>query len=412
MDVMRWLIAVVGALALATGASAALEKEPPQLYGLLERAGRDDLVRIDRESLRPVGDRLDVGEFGHGWVFSKDRSQLALGVSYIGARGRTPAVRIVDLRGWRGERLITLPGQFGSVRAASWVGNRVLALVDNPRAWDLVAVDPDGGKVVGRRTLIGHVLHAVPTVRGLTLLTAPQGALGPAAVVLVDRDLRSRSVTLDRISAGSEMREDVNGVPVPGPSRHPGFVLRSGALGAVAWVLGASAPPATVDLNGLTVRYAANRTLAVAAKTREASWRFGHWAGGHEVVYGGMEYTAEGKATRVGVSLLDARTWEQRPLDATATAAVAGGGSVVTWDSRPAADRTLGLRVFGSDGSLRFTVLPRAAVGTVQIVGARALVRLFGTRPVAKVLDLRMGAVVTTIRGNVPHPLAGAAASW
>ena len=88
-----------------------------------------------------------------------------------------------------------------------------------------------------------------------------------------------------------------------------------------------------------------------------------------------------------------------------ATAAAVGGGHVVTWDVVPS-DRSLGIRVYASDGSARFDALSGFAVAAVQIAADRALVRLSGSRPtVAKIVNLRSGTVVTTMRGHVPHLL-------
>jgi hypothetical protein len=50
-----------------------------------------------------------------------------------------------------------------------------------------------------------------------------------------------------------------------GQWRSPGFALRGGALGATAWVLAGGVPPAAVDLDGFTVRYAEGRMLGRAA---------------------------------------------------------------------------------------------------------------------------------------------------
>jgi hypothetical protein len=382
-----------------------MHKEREQLYGLLERAGRDDLVRIDPGNLQSVRERLDVGEFGHGWAFSPDRSHLALGVSSLGTVGRTPALQIIDLRDWRLAATVALPGQLGLVRAVSWVSaDRVLALVAYPQTWEVVAVNTAAGRIVGKTTLQRHVLHVVPTLRGLTLLTAPLGEVGPATVELVGSRLHTRAASVDQITAG---------FPIEGSSHLPGFALRSGAHTATAWVLGRGAPPATVNLRTLTVRYAASeRLLTTSSKSREMSMRFGLLTGRNSLVFGGIDYTASGAPRRVGVSLLDVRTWQPRMLDARATAAAVGGGHIVTWDVQ-SSDRSFGIRVFASDGSARFDALREHAVAAVQIAADRALVRFPGRPPaVAKIVNLRSGTVVTTMRGNVPHLLVGRAGSW
>jgi hypothetical protein len=413
VSVMRGLLlGLAVGLALVSGAAGAPAKSAPPLYGLLERAGHDDLVRLDPSTLRPVGRRLDVGEYRTAWAFSPDRSKLALGWSYTATLGRVGAVRIVDLRRWRSERVIPLHGELSSLQAASWVGDRLVLLVSYPRDSDVIALDPRSGRVLGRRMLEGLVSHAVPTVRGLTLLMGPRTGLGPARVVRVDAGLRVHTVTLDRLSIGPGVTEREGGERIAGRSNYAGFAVRSGAAAALGYVLAAGAPPAVVDLGSLSVEYAASRTLAARTKSAEGSWRFAHWTGANTVAYGGMDYSADGGGRRIGVDLLDTRMWSRRSLDPSATIAAVGSGLVLTWDSWPTAARTLGVRAFGPDGTPRFSALRADSVGDVQIAGPRALVRLSGRRPVGKVLDLDTGALVTTIRGNVPRLLAGRAAAW
>jgi hypothetical protein len=398
--------------AVLASAAAGAERDSTTLYGLLPPNGGGDLVRVDPNMLRPVGRHLAVGEFGTTWAFSPDRSRLALGWSYTPTLGRVGAIRIVDLRHWRSERVITLDGELGSLQAASWVGNRLLALVSRPGGYQALALDTRTGRVFRRLTEEGLVLHAVPSTRGLTLLVAPQTGIGAARVVQIDRALDPRSITLDRIVAGTGITENDNGQLVAGRSQFPGFALRSGAVRPTAYVLGPGAPPAVIDLASLTSRYAPTRALAARTKTIEGSWRIARWAGGTNLAYGGIDHALDGTATRAGVALIDTATWERRTLDPRATTAVAGGGLILAWDSWPAADRSLGVRAFGLDAALRFAALPGAAVDDVQLAGRRALVQLSGSRPVAAVLDLRTGATVTSIRGNVPRLLVGRAAAW
>jgi hypothetical protein len=285
-------------------------------------------------------------------------------------------------------------------------------LVSYPRDSDVIAIDPRSGRVLGRRGLEGLVSHAVPTVRGLTLLTAPRKGLGPARIVLVDAALRVSTRTLDRVMIGSGVTENDDGELIAGRSNYAGFALRSGASRGLGYVLAAGAPPALVDLSSLSVEYPATRALSATVKSTEGSWRFAHWVGADTVVYGGVDYSASDKPNDVPLQLLDTRTWEGRVLDATASAAVVGSGLVLALDSRPSVARALGVRAYALDGRLRFAAFRTLAVGDVQISGMRALATLFGRRPVGKVLDLRTGALVTTIRGNVPHLLVGRAAAW
>jgi hypothetical protein len=402
--VIKGLAALVAGLALASASAGGTKKEPT-LYAFLSGSGPHPLVHVDPDSLRPVGKRLAVGSFGRAWSFSPDRSRLALAWSYLPTPGHPAAVRIVDLRRWRSERLIQLPGRLGQALALTWSRERLLVLAQGQTGVDALAFDVDRGKPVFSRRVSGNLMRAHARASGFVAFEGQANSIGGAQLLLVDATLELRTIPLDRITAGNfwdSTRQTYR-------QRRPARVVHPD--GGTAYVLSADEAPATVDLRSLTVRYGNGRTLSRAAKRADGPVRFGLWAGAHRVVYSGIDLAAS-RTPKIGVSLVDTKTWAGRVIDPEATAAAVGSELVLTWDSGPAVDRTLGVRVFRAGGGLRFAALPKAAVRDVQIAGPRALVHLSANRPVGTVLDLETGATVTTIRGNVPWLLLGRAASW
>jgi hypothetical protein len=404
---MRGLpLVIAAALVLVSAAAGAPAKEAAPLYGLLERSGPDPLARLAPSTLRPVGRALDVGAFNGVWAFSPDGAGLALAWSYNTRLGRPAAIRLVDLSGWRAGRVIQLPGRVGQARALTWNRGRLLVLVDGGRDHELLAVDVASRRVVGSRRLAGSVARVVVGPGRVALLLAPRDAIGPAHLVLADTTLSVRTVGLERITAGTvwdrERPDDPNG-----RTRAPGLVVAPDWR--TAYVLSADEAPAAVDLRAMSVRYGAARSLARRTKEVDGPWRFGLWLGRGRLVFGGIDHSG-GTATRIGVSVVDANTWTATMLDAAATTATVGAGLILTWDSWPGNDRAPGLRAFTPAGQPVWTSLPGSRVGYVEVVGTRALVRLSGT--VAKLVDLRGGEVVGTLRSSMPQLLVGRAAAW
>jgi hypothetical protein len=192
-----------------------------------------------------------------------------------------------------------------------------------------------------------------------------------------------------------------------GHIRIPGLVVDP--AWRTAFVLSADEAPAAVDLRTHTIVYGSVRALARAAKEADGPWRFGLWTGPGGLVFGGVDH--EGRAmSSIGVSLVGTEAWTPHVLDARASAAVVGGGVILTWDALPGVDRTPGLKAFTTTGEPLWTALPGSPVGYAEVSGGRALVRLSGT--VAKVVDLRTGEVVGTLRASIPQLLVGRAAAW
>jgi hypothetical protein len=405
--VRRLLLVLAAGLALVSWAAGAPAKQGAPLYGFLEGSGPDPIARLDPGTLRPVGKPLAVGAFKSVWAYSPDRARIALAWSYTPTVGRPAAIRIVDLRGWRTERMIELGGRLGQARALTWNAGRLLLLVDAGDLYELVAVDVDRGRVVASRSVADSVVRVVAGAGRLALLVGPTRAIGPARLVVVDTALRTTTVRLDRVTAGQFWDRPVAADQPVGHIRIPGLVVDP--AWRTAFVLSADEAPAAVDLRTHTIVYGSVRALARAAKEADGPWRFGLWTGPGGLVFGGVDH--EGRAmSSIGVSLVGTEAWTPHVLDARASAAVVGGGVILTWDALPGVDRTPGLKAFTTTGEPLWPALPGSPVGYAEVSGGRALVRLSGT--VAKVVDLRTGEVVGTLRASIPQLLVGRAAAW
>jgi hypothetical protein len=405
--VRRLLLVLAAGLVLVSAAAGAPTKQGAPLYGLLERSGPDPLARLDPSTLRPVGAPLAVGAYNNVWAYSPDRTRLALAWSYTPTLGRPAAIRVVDLHGWRTERVIELDGRLGQARALTWNAGRLLLLVDAGDLYELVAVDVERARVVASRAVVDSVVRVVAGAGRLALLVAPTRAIGPARIVLVDTALRTTSVRVDRVTVGQFWDRPVAADQPVGHMRIPGFVVDP--AWRTAYVLSADEAPAAVDLRTHAIAYGSVRALAHVAKGADGPWRFGRWVGPGRLVFGGVDH--DGTATSsIGVSLVDTEKWAPHQLDARAAAAAVGSDVILTWDATPGTDRAPRVRAFTTAGMPLWSALPGSHVGYAEISGDRALVRLSGT--VANVLDLRTGEVVGTLRSSIPQLLIGRAAAW
>ena len=400
----RLLFGLAAGLVLVSAAAGAPTKEPT-LYGLLYQSGPDPLTRLDPGTLRPVGRPLAVGAFNAAWTYSPDRGRLALAWSYTATLGRPAAIRVVDLRSWRVRPVIRLPGRVGQARALTWSAGRLLLLLDRGRESELVAIDVASSRVVASRVVVDSIVRVAVGGGRLALLLAPRDAIGPARLMVADTALTTTAIAVDRITVGSHWDRGATDAP-RGRARTPGLVVDP--TWATAFVLSADEAPAAVDLRTRSVTYGSVRALTRASKEIEGPWRFGLWAGGGRMVFGGVDHVGRA-VSRIGLSLVDSRTWTPTVLDAAATTASVSGGLILTWDAWPGLDRALGLRAFTTEGHPTWTALAGSAIGHVQVAGTRALVRLSGTT--AKVVDLRNGQVVGTLHSSIPELLVGRAAS-
>lgn len=206
---------------------------PRALYGV-NWQGSLGLVQLDRDTLRPLGERrvrLTGGGEPLGWSFAPDRSRLVMGSTARGAR-----LRLIDLGAMRALGDVRVADR-GSGIATTWAGpRRVLAVVVTPGccgAGDTIVVGVDAGRrrVVWRRTLGGSLQAGERWRRGCcscsdraVARSAPHGSLGLDPAGASVRRSFQRSAPATRRTAGSP-RAGTPGwrltgrVPAPSSSR-------------------------------------------------------------------------------------------------------------------------------------------------------------------------------------------------
>jgi hypothetical protein len=432
---MRKTLLVLALVALAGfGAVAAWPKDLPRPLGLwvakpqtvLALEWKRDtayLVRADAKTLRPLrGQSLPVAQHAYGPSFSPDGKLLALG-------GDSGDVWLVDTRRLRVTGTVGAEG-FGHVVETAWLGNRLVAVVDRccseegvTEGLTVSVLDP-----VRKRGLMGHPLNgsiqgAASTDSKLVLLVAPRAELGTARLVLADGEGGMTTVYLDRIAAGAEVR--------------PGQLIARSAMPGLAldrernraFVVGAGAPVAEVDLATLSVRYhELGASLSVLGRVRnwlepaahakvmlDGPERHARWLGnGFLAVWGVDNETTVDQSGNVrtrqsaaGVKLVDTRDWTMRTLDAQASALTVADRTMLVfgslWDSASQQSAGVGLTAYGQDGSKRFHRFGAAPLYSVHSVGSRAFA------PVSEssyaVLDAQTGRVLRRISGPLPEPI-------
>jgi hypothetical protein len=396
----------------------------PRLLGFVDSS----LVRIDPESLRPLpGPRIPVGSGGCAsrqggtacwsnppWTVSPNGRQLVV------ARNDVSSLLLVDAGSVRATAKIAITG--GEIGALAWpAGGRLLAVQERPGGRQrLLALDIGTRKVVARTALGGSVTKVVKTARGLTLLVAPAGAIGPARIAVADRRGSVRFVRLGRILAGSRLR------PAPGhlvDARQPGLAVDPAARRA--FVVG-DALVADVDLRRLSVSYhSLERKPSLLARLR--SWlepsasaklvsgydRQASWLGNDNLVVTGSD-TEQGRYRPAGLLTVDTRSWSVRTLHRGGTSFRITGDVVLawggTWDA--AAGRTIGsgLAAYDREGRERFHLFDGQQVWVGAVYAGRAYVGVSGERDL-RVVDLASGAEVGT-RQPLPWLLLGGGDGW
>jgi hypothetical protein len=390
VSLMTRMLALAGVLSALVCASAASGK-PGALYALRYGAKMNVLVPYDPVRLLPSGTAIRTGRFAQAWSVSPDRSRFVAAAGRRASKGEPAALRFVDLAHGRVEGTLSLPGEFRRVTGTAWVRGRVLAVVSGSDSTTVYSIDPDKRLVVGEVEFPGAVVLGERARNGVVLLLAMPDVIGPATVAVVDQSPRVRTVVLDRITAG---------ITVSGTGSERRSTLRRPALalapsGERAYVVGAHEPAAAVELRTLTIRYSALRLLAAADKYGVGSMRTAATLPDGRLVVSGFDL---GTAGSTFLKLVDPKNWSSRAVAGGPWFQV-GGGMVFTHGSRGT-----GLRILKPSGAV-VELFRGRSVGSVSVVGPRALVTFFGAKQKAAVIELGTARVV---RQTVPaHPLIG-----
>ena len=356
--------------------------------------GSLDLVRLDRDTLRPLpGPRAPVAGDPLGWSFSPDRSRVALGTTAPGAR-----LRVIGLPGMRVLGDVRVARR-GSGIATTWAGpRRVLSVIVTPGccgAGDttVAGVDVERRRVAWRRALGGSLQGGEPYRRGFVFVLGPRGqSIGPSRIVHVDGDGNVRSAELPEIRSGME--------PAGAFTRKWDPGLAVDRAGGRAFVVQAGAAVAEVDLSTFEVR--SHSLGASAADVLEGPTRHALWLGRGMLAVTGSDARRRRPEKPAGLTLIDTRRWEARTIDTQTTEAAFASGTLLA-SGYPA--RT-GLTGYSVRGGRRFHVYGRKRIIGVQPLGGRALV---GTLDGATLIDARTGRRLYRLRRLPVTVLAGSA---
>lgn len=391
---MRARIAIAGAgAALLLAGMAAGATPRPTVLGVSWEGTTGMLARLDAQTLRPVGRRLDIGKPPTGLAArSPDGRTIALG------HGSMAQLRFVDLRTLRAAGPLRL-GALGSVYTAVWPSPTRLVALRAAETPEVVVVDPRARRVLARRPLDGAVMGAVAVKGRLVALLASKSAIGPARLAVVGPDGSVGVVDLPGVSAGFA------------PPRNEQETGRQASPGVAVDPAGTRAAVVTpdtllvVDLERLEVTRTHRLLTRAPARVRKLIEGWGRralWVSDDTLAVSGWRYSVEGRRvvqSTIGVELIDVRTGESEPLDATATQATRVGDSLLAFGGSA-------LRGYALDGTLRFELLTGQDTGYVQTAGRFAYIGSENSTRFT-VVDVRAGRVLGTARTPSPTIVIG-----
>ena len=350
----------------ATDIGTPARATPQALYGV-NWQGSLGLVRLNRDTLRPIGERrVRLAAEPLGWSFAPDRSRLVLGSTAKGAK-----LRLIDLRAMRALGDVRVADR-GSGIATTWAGpRRVLAVVVTPGccgAGDTIVAGVDTGRrqVVWRRTLGGSLQAGERWRSGLLLALGPSGrSVGPSRLVWIGPRGRTRVTSLPEIRSGSAPDGSVT------QSWNPGLAVDR--RGARAFIVQANAPLAEVDLRTFGVRShrlerPARASDAVVGPTRHALW-LGHGL----LAITGFDSHSSGEDP-AGLTIVDTRSWRTRAIDQRTTDAALVSGTLLASSFLGTRASGNGLTGYSLTGARRWHRFGSNPIWGVQPIGRNALV--------------------------------------
>jgi hypothetical protein len=275
---------------------------------------------------------------------------------------------------------------------------RLYAFVGGDTALALDTVDTVARRVLTSRPIAGPLLQLARTGDRLVLLAGADNAIVPARLIVIGSDGSVRTVTVQRILAGTQFdRASTDSI---GSTNLPGLAVDP--VGDVAYVIDASGLVAAVDLSNLSVSYhqlgsvslltriAAWLTPAAEAKGTNGAMLTARWLGKGLIAVAGTRETATAQADSyrpTGLQIVDTRNWSVRTLDSRADTFMVADRRLLVTGPRE------GLAAYGPDGLLRWRL---TGLGE-QIYLAQAY------RSLALVVGRGAGHLVDLTTGRVRH---------
>ena len=319
-------------------------------WGLRYSQGNATLSRVDPVALRPLGPALRLGGYSADRAFSPDGSTLA--IVYQGL----PLVRFVDL-----ERMsavgVTRLADNAWVHQLRWTDRGLVALVDPPRGFQLVWLDPVQRRISRVLRYRGEPGDFRLAAGRIVVVEWPKGRVGPVRLNVVDADGRARSISVARIRGGWERKGITTTVT---RQAEPGLAVDP--AGERAWLADADGEICEVTLDSLAVRCNTVRTLA----KNGAPWsrrQLKLVADGTLALAGWEKPTAGPRPARsIGLWLVDTRTWRRRLLDSGVGSFRAAAGVIV-------GERRGGVTAYDSSGALRYRIEEPLQLGVISTTG-------------------------------------------
>jgi hypothetical protein len=300
-----------------------------------------ELARLDPRTLRPLpeGGRLKLAGSWPLLAVAPDRSMAVLGSE----AGDLSVVDLVHLRRL-GAVKTDLPG--AAIFGWGWAGRSRLLLIDTSQqaATEVLAVDVNARRVVGRQRFDGVVQGYARLPRGLALVVSPANAIGRARLVVSDANAGLRTVTLAEINAGFKQLDDTDGSGPRMEQAVPG--IAADPAGRRVDVVPGNGPVAEVELASLEVTYhRLGRSAALwqrlarwwappaEAKILSGPSRNAIWLGAGQLAVTGFEGSANGHHREIpsGLQLIDTRTWTVRQVDRRSSSAVLAAGRLLAF---------------------------------------------------------------------------------
>lgn len=398
---MKWIALLLAGLAVAVaglvGQPVAAAKEPVVVHATAALA----VVGSDQSKLVWVHPRT-LKHLKRGFVRLRGAQSpvLAPGARRVAVGSSSLGIRIVDVV--RMKLLGTVAKRSGwSVSPVAWPSpRRLFALEWSDRLGQrLVVADPISGQALSRIAVDGYSAWA-RAANGVVALGRLGEGIGPASLLVVDRDGGTRVVALERIAAGGESS---------GTAEEPDFRTASPALAVDlaarrAYVVGQSSLVADVDLDTLAVSYRDVRRPAAIAKIISGWQRQAVALGDGRLAVAGSNYDRL-RRDPAGLQLVDVQAGTIRRLESRASFTLAASGRLLVAGDASKGDGDwtgMGVAAYTLDGDKLWHVLDGEPVGWLQAAGGYAYVAGSESYPqTVRVIDLADGSV-RTVRGQLP----------